>query len=67
MRLKAGDCLRFAGLPDDVDCLAHSDGNGQRPQLFVERDQHPWLHRRRQRVEEVVALAEDCRLDVEET
>ena len=67
VRLEAGDGLGLAGLPDHVDGLADAHADRERAELVVEGDQHPRLHGRRQRVEEVVALAEDCGLDVEET
>ena len=67
VRLEAGDGLGLARLPDHVDGLADAHAHRQRSELVVEGHQHPRLHGRRQRVEEVVALAEDCGLDVEET
>ena len=66
VRLEAGDGLGLARLPDHVDGLADPHADRQRAQLVVEGDQHARLHGRRQRVEEVVALAQDGGLDVEE-
>lgn len=59
VRLKAGDCFRFARLTDHVDSLADSNGNGQWPQFLVERDEHPWLQRCRQCVQQVMRFAQN--------
>ena len=64
--LESGYGLGLARLPDHVDCLADAHADGQWAKLVVEGDQHSRLHGRGQRVQEVVALAQDCRLDVEE-
>ena len=41
----------------DIDCLADPDTDGQRVELLVECDQHPWLHSRGQSVQQIVGLA----------
>ena len=47
----------------DVDGLSNADRNGQRSQFFVKSDQHSWLERSSQRVQQVVGLAQnDCKM-----
>ena len=59
------DGFGFARLSDHVDSLPDPDGDWQRPQLLVKRDQHPWLHGRGQAVQKVVGLGQDRRLAVQ--
>lgn len=65
--LESGDGFRFSGLPDNVHRLSDSDGDRKGTAVFVEGDEHARLDGRGQAVEKVVRLAEDGRLDVEET
>ena len=65
VRLEAGDGLGFAGLAHHVDGLSHPHRNGQRSQFFVEGDQHSWLQRSCQRVQQIMRLTQDdCKMEL---
>ena len=66
VRLEAGDGLGLAGLAHHVHGLTHAHAHRQRVELLIESDEHARLHGGGQRVEQVVRLAQDGGLDVEE-